>query len=152
MLQKKCRERAMGVQRQSRCFLREKQWRLCGRSGIWTELWMKRTSQVALVVKKLPANAGDAGDAGLIPEWGSPGGGHSNPLQCSYLENPMDRGAWQATVHRIAKSRTQLKLLSMHIHEWRKGRREWGGEWWLRRTTESASCSVKSNSLQLHGL
>ena len=51
-------------------------------------------SQVALVVKNLPANAGDAGDAGLIPELGrSPGGRHGNPLQCSCLENPMDRGA-----------------------------------------------------------
>ena len=43
-----------------------------------------------------------------------PGGGHSNPLQYSFLENPMDRGAWQATVHRIAKSCRRLKWLSMH--------------------------------------
>ena len=43
-----------------------------------------------------------------------PGGGHGNPLWYSCLENPMDRGAWQATVHRVAKSRTQLKRLSMH--------------------------------------
>ena len=59
------------------------------------------------VVKNLPAKAGDAGDAGSIP--GSerfPGGGHSNPLQCSFLENPMERGAWWATVHRVAKSQT----------------------------------------------
>ena len=70
------------------------------------------------MVKKLPAKAGDAGDAGLIPEWGrSPGGGHGNPLQCSCLENPMDRGAWRATAHKIAKNRTQLKLLSMHVRE-----------------------------------
>ena len=48
-----------------------------------------RTSQVALVVKKPPANAGDIRDAGLIPGSGrSPGGGHGNPLQYSYLENP----------------------------------------------------------------
>ena len=46
-------------------------------------------------------------DAGLIPGSGrSPGGGHGNPLQYSCLENPMDRGAWQATVHGVAKSRT----------------------------------------------
>ena len=47
---------------------------------------------------------------GLIPEWGtSPGGGNGNPLQCSCLENLMDRRAWQGTVHGITKSQTQLK-------------------------------------------
>ena len=51
-----------------------------------------------------PANAGDIRDTGLIPGWGrSPGGGYGNPLQYSCLENPMDRGAWWATVHRVAK-------------------------------------------------
>ena len=44
----------------------------------------------------------------------SPGGGHGNPLQCSCLENPMDGGTWQATVHGVTKSRTQLKRLSRH--------------------------------------
>ena len=59
------------------------------------------------VVKNLPANAGDARDAGLIPRLGrSPGVGNGNPLQYSCLENPMDRGAWWATVHRITKSWT----------------------------------------------
>ena len=59
------------------------------------------TSQAALVVKSPPANAGDIRDVGSIPGSGrSPGGGHSSPLQYSCLENPMDRGAWQATVHR----------------------------------------------------
>ena len=54
--------------------------------------------------------------AGWIPGSGrSPGGGHGNPLQCSCLENPMDRRAWQATVHRLAKSWTQLKQFSMHV-------------------------------------
>ena len=49
-------------------------------------------------------------DLGLIPELGRfPGGGHGNPLQYSCMENPMDGGAWQATVHRISKSRTRLK-------------------------------------------
>ena len=63
-------------------------------------------SQVALVVKKnLPANAGDVRDVGLIPGSGrSPGEGHGKPLQYSCLENPMDRGAWWTTVHRVAKS------------------------------------------------
>ena len=57
-------------------------------------------SQVALVVKNLPDNAEDVGDAGLIPGSGrSPGGGCGNPRQHSCLENPVDRGAWQATVH-----------------------------------------------------
>ena len=57
------------------------------------------------VVKNLPANAGDIRDAGLIPGLGrSPEGGHDNPLQCSCPENPMDRGAWQATVDRVAMS------------------------------------------------
>ena len=67
-------------------------------------------SQVALLVKKLPANAGDTGS---IPESGiSPGGGCGNPLQYSCLENPMDRGAWWATVQRVSKSWTWLKWLS----------------------------------------
>ena len=64
-------------------------------------------SQVALVVKNLPASAGDIRDTGSIPGLGrSPGGGHGNPLQYSCLENPMDREAWRATVHRVAKSQT----------------------------------------------
>ena len=60
------------------------------------------TSQVALVVKNLSANAGDAKDSGSIPGSGrSPGEGHGNPLQYSCLENPMDRGAWRAAVQRV---------------------------------------------------
>ena len=52
---------------------------------------------------------------GSIPGWKrSPGGGHGNPLQYSCLEHPMDRGDWQTTVHRVTKSQTQLKRLSMH--------------------------------------
>ena len=63
------------------------------------------TSQVALVVKNLPASAGDIRDTGLIPGSGrSPGGGHGNPLRYSCLENSMDRGAWQAMVHGVAES------------------------------------------------
>jgi len=59
------------------------------------------------VVKNLPANAGDIRDMDLMPGSGrSPGGGHDNPFQYSCLENPMDRGAWRATVHGVTKSRT----------------------------------------------
>ena len=72
---------------------------------------------MALVVKNLPANAGDLREAGLIPGWGrSPGGGQDNPLQYSCLEKPMDRGAWQATVHGVTKIQTRLKQLSAHAH------------------------------------
>ena len=54
-------------------------------------------------------------DLGSIPGPGRfPGGGHGNPLLYSCLENPMDRGSWQTTVHRVAKSWTQLKQLSTH--------------------------------------
>ena len=61
------------------------------------------------VGKESACNAGDTGDAGLIPGSGkSPGGGNDNPLQYPCLENPMDRGAWQDTVHGITKSRTRL--------------------------------------------
>ena len=74
------------------------------------------------MVKNLPAYAGDIRDSSLIPGWGrSPGGGHGNPLQFSCLESPMDRGAWRPTVHKVAKSRTQLKRLSTHTESlWRK--------------------------------
>ena len=66
-------------------------------------------SQVALVVKYLPDNAGGTRDAGSIPELGrAPGLGDGNPLQDSGLGNLMDRGAWRATVHGVAKSRIQL--------------------------------------------
>ena len=74
---------------------------------------LMRASQVVLVVKNPPDNTGYIRDMGLIPWLGrSPGGGHGNPPQYSCLENPMDRGAWRATVHRVAKSHTRLKRLS----------------------------------------
>ena len=99
-------------------------------SSLWTSPWKgyllglgwvwqfyipqeyKWASQVALVVKSLPANAGDKRDPDSIPGSGrSPGG---IPLQYCCQKNPMDRGAWRATVRRIAKN--QLKWLSMHTH------------------------------------
>ena len=65
-----------------------------------------RASQVALVVKNLPDNSGATGDAGLILELGrSPGGGCGNPLQYSCLENPTDRGGWQAAVYGLPRVR-----------------------------------------------
>ena len=68
---------------------------------------------MALVVKNQPANAGDVRDVGLIPQSRkSPGEGNDSPLQYSCLENPMDREAWRAIVHRVAKSQTQLSDLA----------------------------------------
>ena len=77
---------------------------------IWEREFNKgRASQVVLVVKNPPADAGDTRDAGLIPRSGrSPGGGNGNPLQYSCLETPMDRGAWRAIVHGVTKSRRSL--------------------------------------------
>ena len=67
------------------------------------------TSQMAQLVKNPFANAGDTGDTGSIPGSGrSPGGGNGSPLQYSYLENPMNRGAWWATARGMAKSGTWL--------------------------------------------
>ena len=65
---------------------------------------------MTLVVKNPPANAGDIRDVGSNLRVGrSPAGGHGNPLQYSCLENPMDRGAWRASVHGVTNSWTQLK-------------------------------------------
>ena len=67
-------------------------------------------------VKNSPAKAGDAGDAGSIPGWGrSPGEGNGNQLWYSCLENPMDRGAWRATVHGVAKE-SDTTQHSTHTH------------------------------------
>ena len=70
-----------------------------------------KPSLVVLVVKNLPANAGDIRDPWIR---NVPRGGHDNPLQYSYLENPTNKGAWRAIVHRVSKSQAQLKRLSMH--------------------------------------
>ena len=78
-------------------------------------------SQVTLVVKNLSANAEDVRDTALIPGSGRFfGGGHGNPLQYSCLENPMDRGAWQATVHSVSQSCARLKWLSIMWEESRQ--------------------------------
>ena len=73
----------------------------------YTDKVNKRASQLALVVKNPPANAGDLRDTGSIPGSGrSPEGGHGNPLQYSHMENPMDRGAWRTTDYKVTKSWT----------------------------------------------
>ena len=73
--------------------------------------------KVVLVVKNPPTNAGDIKDVGLIPGLGrSSGGGRGNPLQYSFLENPMDRGAWWPTVRGAAKNWTQLKQFNTTQH------------------------------------
>ena len=79
--------------------------------------WLHLFYQLVLVVKNSLANAGDIRDVGLIPGLGrSPGKWHGNLLQYSCLENPMDRGAWWATVHEVTNTWTQLKQLSIHAH------------------------------------
>ena len=66
--------------------------------------------QVVLVVKNMPVNTGDIREVGSVPGLGrSPGEGNGSPLQCSCLDNPMDRGAWRATVHGVTKSWTRMK-------------------------------------------
>ena len=81
------------------------------------------TSALGLSVLSFPGGAMvknlllNTGDAGSIPGSGRfPGGGNGKPLQYSCLEDPMDKGAWKATVHGVAKSRIRLKRLSMHAH------------------------------------
>ena len=83
---------------------------------------MKYLAQVvALVVKDLPANAGDIRDMSLIPGFGRfPGGGHGNPFPYSCLGEPIDREAWWATVHVVTKDSDMLKQLSMYtLMSWR---------------------------------
>ena len=79
--------------------------------SIWlTDAWQNTSTRGfpgGSLVKNLPADAGDAGNEGLIPGSGrSPGGGHGNPLQYPCLENPTDRGDWRATVRGVAESDT----------------------------------------------
>ena len=74
-------------------------------------------------MKNLPANARDIRDVSLIPGSGSsPGGGHGNPLQYCCLENPMDRGAWQATIHRVAKESDTTEQVKNKLMDTKKGR------------------------------
>ena len=78
---------------------------LSARVGV--QLIWRPVLTVALMVKNPPANAGDVRDMGSVPgSERSPGRGHGNPLQYSYLEDSMDRGAWWATAHGVSKSQT----------------------------------------------
>ena len=69
------------------------------------------------MVMNSPDSAGDIRDLPITKLGRSSGGGHGNPLQYSCLENPTDKRTWKATVHRVTKSQTQLKLLSTHVVE-----------------------------------
>ena len=96
--------------------------------SFWQVSTQKWAFQVALVVKNPAVNAGDIRDKDSIPGLGrSLKGGRGNPLQYSCLENPMDRGAWRPTAHRITKSLTRLKWLSTHATESILG---WRVSWW----------------------
>ena len=90
--------------------------RICLTNGIWNEPFYHpwRASQVVLVVKIPSANAGELRHGFDPGSRRSLGGGHGIPLQYSCLENPLDRGAWQAIVHSVTKNWTRLKWLSMH--------------------------------------
>ena len=70
------------------------------------------------MVMNPPANAGDVRDVVSTPGLGrSPGGGHGNPLQYSYLENPLARGTWWAIANRVAKSQTRLKQCILRVYQ-----------------------------------
>ena len=101
----------------------------------------RSTSQLALVVKNPPANAGDIRDADPFPGLGrSPGRGHGNPLQYSCLGNPMDRGVWwttvHVTVHGVTKELDTIEYLGVQPLASLSS----GAWWWF-------SCSVVSYSL-----
>ena len=104
------------------------------------------------VVKNPPASAGDAGDLGSIPGSGrSPGEGNGNPLQYSCLGNPMDRGAWGATVHGVAKSRTQLSNWAQHTagSVFKDSELGLSGGWWQSLEGEEGGCTLTSTASAL---
>ena len=81
-------------------------------------IWYVRGFPGSAVVKNPPVNAGDTRDAGLIPGLQRSPGGNGNPLQYSCLGNSMNKGAWWATVHGVAKSWTQLSTLIYFLALW----------------------------------
>ena len=107
MMQKRANVTSHNIQEYSKCLF-------------WKAASFLEASLVMLVVNNWPANAGDAREIVLIPGFWRPSGeGNGIPLQYSCLENPMDRGAWWATVCGVAKSWKWLKLLGMtHLGLW----------------------------------
>ena len=98
------------------------------------------------MVKNLRANAGDITDTGLTPgSERSPRGGHGDLLQYSWLENPMDRGAWQATVHSVTRSWTKMKRLRMPFRQSQPQVENRTGKW--NRAVSGSMCP----SILLHG-
>ena len=92
-------------------FVQQAEWK-CKFKRKWEQckISINKASQVALIVKDPPANTREVRDTGSILGSGRfPGEGHGNPLQYSCLENPLDRGACQATVHSVTKSWTRMK-------------------------------------------
>ena len=101
-------------------------------------------SWVMLVVKNVPANAGDVSNVGLLPGSGrSPGRGHDNPLLCSCLENPLDRGACKATVHMLPSPSLLCsphnRTMNLRDEVLRQGKRLYSESSWLRGWQASAS-------------
>ena len=114
-------------------------------------------------IKNLPANPGDARDASLIPGSGRfPGEGNGNPLQYSWLENSMERGAWQATVHKVAKSwhnlgneQQQQQEFMTHDHcsnsyTYRKWKSESEVAQWCLTFCDPMDCSL--SGVSVHGI
>ena len=96
------------------CFFINKRWIINSTGLLWGQGFPQWLSN-----KESSCNARDADDVALIAGLGrSLGGGHGNPLQYYWRENPVDRGAWQATIHGISKSWTQLKWLSIKGIRW----------------------------------
>ena len=105
---------------------------------------------MAIVVKTPPASAGDIIDVSSIPGSGrSPGGGHSNPLQYSCLENPMDRGNWQAAICGVSKSWTWLKWLSVQHGRMDSVWASWSDEVRFNLTSLFTSCFTVDKLLRL---
>ena len=106
---------------------------------------------MAIVVKNPPAISGDIRDMSSIPGLGRyPGEGHGSPLRYSRLENPVDRGVWRATIHRVAKSWTWLKWLSMCLLTFIEFLKQAPLSCIV--TSVQFSCSVMSDSLRPHEL
>ena len=107
-----------------------------------------QSKRLPLVVNNLPANAGDARDTGLIPGLGrSPGAGNGNTFQCTCLENPKDRGAWQATVHRVTKSQMFLAAFFIIDKTWMQAKCLLIDKW-----LKQHACSVVSDTFWPTGL